>query len=59
MSFPQLRTSQEFFASRVPAQERHLTSEEWDLIVEALSAYRHHTLYRELYEKLAPLKPCS
>lgn len=59
MSFPQLRTSQESFASRAPANGRHLTAEEWDLILEALSAYQHHTLYRELYAKLAPRQSYS
>lgn len=46
-----------FFAYRVPEAGLRLTSEEWALIVGALSAYQHNTTYRPLYEKLAPQIP--
>ena len=29
-----------------------LTAYEWELILQALSAYQHHNDFRELYEKL-------
>lgn len=54
MPSSQLSMSQNPLASRTPAMETRLTAEEWGLILEALSAYKHHTAYRELYEKLAP-----
>lgn len=54
MSSPQLWASHDPVAIRPPAAGAHLTTSEWNLILEALSVYRHHTLYRELYEKLAP-----
>ena len=41
-------------AYRVPEAGLRLTSEEWALIVVALRAYQHNTIYRPLYEKLAP-----
>jgi|GEM_PF-6439397 len=43
-------------ASHAPAAGPHLTTEEWGLILKALSAYRHNAVYRDLYEKLAPRK---
>lgn len=41
-----------FLGFRAPAAGLHLTSEEWKLIVGALSAYQHNQAYRPLYEKL-------
>lgn len=41
-------------AYRVPEAGLRLTPEEWVLIVVALRAYQHNTIYRPLYEKLAP-----
>ena len=35
-----------------PEKGPHLTAEEWMLILEALSTYQHHKVYRPLYEKL-------
>ena len=35
-----------------PEKGPHLTAEEWMLILEALSTYQHHKVYRPLYERL-------
>ena len=43
-----------FLAYRVPEAGLRLSPEEWALIVVALRAYQHNTIYRPLYEKLAP-----
>ena len=48
------RPNQILCASRAPAAEPHLTTEEWGLILKALSAYRHNAVYRKLYDKLVP-----
>lgn len=37
----------------------HLTSEEWVLILDALSAYQHNDAYLPLYEKLLAELPAS
>ena len=33
-----------------------LTPEDWSLIVEALSAYQHHSAFRAVYEKITHLR---
>lgn len=43
--------------SRACAPGPRLTAEEWKLILEALSAYRHNATYRDLHDKLASQKP--
>ena len=32
--------------------KKRLTADEWELIMDALSAYQHNEVYRALYEKL-------
>ena len=32
--------------------KKRLTTDEWELIMDALSAYQHNQVYRSLYEKL-------
>lgn len=40
------------FVPHSPKAGSYLTIEEWDLILEALSAYQHNDTYRSLYDKL-------
>lgn len=47
-----LRPSSIPYAPRPCAPGPHLTSEEWELILKAVSAYKHNTTYRQLYDKL-------
>lgn len=47
MSSVQLQPSHDPVAIRPPTGT-HLSAKEWGLILEALSAYRHHKVYREL-----------
>lgn len=47
-----LRPSSIPSAPRPWASRAHLTSEEWELILKAVSAYKHNTTYRQLYDKL-------
>ena len=51
-----LRPSSIPYAPRPCAPGPHLTSEEWELILKADSAYKHNTTYRELYDKLLSRK---
>ena len=41
------------FVPHSPRAGSHLTTEEWNLILKALSAYQHNDTYRSLYDKLA------
>ena len=47
-----LRPSSIPYAPRPCAPGPHLTSEEWELILKALRAYKHNAAYRQLYDKL-------
>lgn len=47
-----LRPSSIPYAPRPCAPGSHLTSEEWELILKALRAYKHNAAYRQLYDKL-------
>lgn len=47
-----LRPSSIPSARRSCAPGPHLTSEEWELILKALRAYKHNAAYRQLYDKL-------
>ena len=47
-----LRPSSIPSARRSCAPGPHLTSEEWELILRALRAYKHNAAYRQLYDKL-------
>lgn len=47
-----LRPSSIPSAPRPCAPGPHLTSEEWELILKALRAYKHNAAYRQLYDKL-------
>ena len=44
---------------RACAAGPQLTAEEWELILKAVSAYRHNATYRGLYDKLVSRKPRS
>ena len=41
---------------RPSPHEEPLTPEDWSLIVEALSAYQHHSAFRAVYEKITHLR---
>lgn len=47
-----LRPSSIPSAPRPCAPGPHFTSEEWELILKALRAYKHNATYRQLYDKL-------
>lgn len=51
------RSSPILLSSRACASKPQLTPEEWEMILEALSAYRHNAAYRGLYDKLVSQKP--
>ena len=39
-------------SSPVSEPRKRLTTDEWELIMDALRAYQHNEVYRALYEKL-------
>ena len=59
MPDPQLRSSQMLVQSQRPPSEHHLSAEDWGMILEALSAYKHNTSFRDLYEKAAARRPAA
>lgn len=40
---------------RIPGRASPLTPEEWNLIIEALKSYQHHSAFRTVYEKVSRL----
>lgn len=51
-----LRPNPNLSALRACAPGPRLTAEEWELILKAVSAYRHNATCRDLYDKLARRK---
>lgn len=49
---PQTRARAQTLPPLFLEQAASLTAEEWNLIVEALGAYRHHSAFRAVYNKI-------